>query len=281
MNARPLEGLGEAPPSPARRTIPFDIAFRYQLVGERERVHRQIVTISIEATFVAVSIGYGVVPTVDVRTFGPQLSLDLLGRPNGVAAGATGNPRIGVGSVSLRNIPLGSQIDGLADTLDDRLPAGEVGPRVASVFTNGFRLNAAFASQVLADGAGTRLEPATLSSLFQVVAAPADRVQFRYALFDDATGREFQSQPILNIAGLGAANGDRPFRYFARPVAFAPRSTIRLEITEASDVPGELHVALQGYKVLGSADSPTGRRGRSRTRRLPRRMRIQGGPGRP
>ncbi len=70
---------------------------------------------------------------------------------------------------------------------------------------------------------------------------------------DEATDREFQSDPVLNIAGLGAADGKRPFRYFAQPITFAPLATIRMEITEQSDFRGELHVSLHGYKMLGGA----------------------------
>jgi hypothetical protein len=81
-------------------------------------------------------------------------------------------------------------------------------------------------------------------------------VQFKYALFDDGSGREFQSEPILNIAGLGSASGERPFRYFAQPIIFKPKSTIRMEVTEVSDFTGELHVSLHGYKVLGEPNSP-------------------------
>ena len=88
---------------------------------------------------------------------------------------------------------------------------------------------------------------------------------FKYALFDQGSGREFQSEPILNIAGLGSSDGKRPFRYFARPIEFAPRSTIRLQITEVSAFQGELHVALHGYKTLGTPGTPTAP-GRARRR---------------
>ena len=58
-----------------------------------------------------------------------------------------------------------------------------------------------------------------------------------------------------NIAGLGAADGDRPFRPFARPVPFVPRATIRIEIEELSVGPlfkdGTLYLVLHGYKRLG------------------------------
>ena len=88
----------------------------------------------------------------------------------------------------------------------------------------------------------------------------AERVAFIYALFDQGSGREFQSEPILNIAGLGSPDGKRPFRYFARPIEFAPRSIIRMQITEVSAFQGELHISLQGYKTLGQPGTPTGSR---------------------
>lgn len=247
MSTAPLAGLGEMPAPAARRTIPFDTAFRYDLTGERGHVLRQIVTVSIEATFVAVSIGYGVVPKVASLTFGP--------------APPTTGPVSRLPS-SIRAINFGSLLDGLAIALDDHLPKGQIGPRVAAVLTSGLRLNPTFAAQALLGAGQATLDPGALGRVFQAVAAPTDRVQFRYALFDDATGREFQSEPILNIAGLGIADGDRPFRHFAQPITFAPRSTIRLEITEESEFEGELHVSLQGYKILGGAGSPTGRAGR-------------------
>jgi hypothetical protein len=261
MSTAPLAGLGQgaAPPSAARRTIPFDVAFRYNLTGRAGNVQRQVVTVSVEAPFVAVSIGYGVVPIVTAIRFGPRFFGDR-------------------NLPSLRTLTLGDVIDSLSAAVGERLPRGEIGPQTADVLTNGLRLADATKTSALL-GAGTaQLDGNALATLFQAVAAPADRVQFLYALFDDATGREFQSEPILSIAGLGAADGGRPFRYFARPIRFAPRSAIRLEITEASEFSGELHVSLQGYKVLGSASSPTGRAvrraaraaARSRERRRPR-----------
>ena len=113
-----------------------------------------------------------------------------------------------------------------------------------------------------------RLPAGILKDLFQVVGSPPEQIQFLYALFDDGSGREFQSEPILNIAGLGISNGDRPFRYFAQPITFAPRSTIRMEVTEVSDFTGELHVSLHGYKISAGAGTPTDiRRGTTSRRR--------------
>ena len=137
------------------------------------------------------------------------------------------------------------------------------------MLSNGIKLNPQFAERILLGGGSASLEGKILEELFQVVAPPVEQIQFLYAIFDEGSGREFQSEPILNIAGLGISNGDRPFRYFAQPITFAPRSTIRLEVREVSDFKGELHVSLHGYKVLGGAGTPTGkiRRGMSRIQR--------------
>ena len=55
----------------ASRTVPFDYVFRFQLKGEPQHTLRQTVTVSVEASFTAVSIGYGAVPEVTPVIFGP------------------------------------------------------------------------------------------------------------------------------------------------------------------------------------------------------------------
>jgi hypothetical protein len=54
----------------------------------------------------------------------------------------------------------------------------------------------------------------------------------------------------LSTAGLGDPEGERPFRQFATPIVFDPLTTIRFEVTEASDLEGSLHITLHGYKTL-------------------------------
>jgi len=80
-------------------------------------------------------------------------------------------------------------------------------------------------------------------------------IHFKYSIVESGTGRELQNQAIHNIAGLGSADGQRPFRPFARPALFAPRSTIRFEVEEISEGPlyadGQLFIVLHGYKRLG------------------------------
>jgi hypothetical protein len=245
---RTQPGLGYAPESETQRAIPFDYTFRFTLEGEPDRVVRSLVTISVEATFIAVSIGYGFVPKLTPIIFGP-----------GVDDVPTGE-----GSPTLRDIDLGSLFESLSAGLDgtqDTLK-GETAP--AAAFKGGIKLNPQFAELALANGGRAQLTDDVLRNLFQVVTAPSDEIQFLYALFDEGSGREFQSEPLLNTAGLGISNGDRPFRYFARPITFAPLSTIRMDVTEKSDFEGELHVSLHGYKVLGGADAPAGMTGGGR-----------------
>ncbi len=243
-----------APAADAQRSIPFDYTFRFNLLGDPNRpnlVHRSTITISVEASFTAVSIGYGVVPQVTPIIFGPAPLAPFQTVPGlGVPA---------LAPASFRNISLGQLFDTLVRALSATgdVLAGETGPSAA--FKAGIRLNPQFAELALANDGNDLLSVDTLSRLFQVTSAPSDEVQFLYALFDDGSGREFQSEPLLNIAGLGGSGGQRPFRYFARPISFEPRSTIRMEVTERSQFQGELHVSLHGYKVLGGAGTPTGR----------------------
>jgi hypothetical protein len=76
-------------------------------------------------------------------------------------------------------------------------------------------------------------------------------VSFRYSIFDSGRGRDLQNQPLHNIAGLGSADGERPFKRLARSIIFQPRSTIRIRVEERFGR-GTLFIVLQGYKVLAA-----------------------------
>ena len=229
------------PPSsagPERRGIPFDHAFRYQLTGVRDNVLNSTVTVSIESSFIAVSIGYGVVPQVQPVVFGIA-------------------PRQGANRIpnTLNSVNLLEVLAGLNAGVGGTILRGQTGPE--AVLKNGIRLNPDVAELALQGGGNAVLSNEVFGRLFQAVGSPSELVQFKYAIFDEGSGREFQSEPILNIAGLGSAEGERPFRYFAQPITFKPRSTIRMEITEVSDFTGELHVSLHGFKLLGEPNTPT------------------------
>ena len=184
-----VNGFGDsvATASTAGRTIPFDYAFRFEgtnneLKGQPGLVHNSTVEISIEAAFTAVSIGYGVIPKVEAITFG----------------------LLPVSEGTIFNRTIAELILSLTEALDElefvnRI--GKVGPRTAAVLKDGLRLNPQFADRLLTGG--FEGDEQILGQAFQAVGAPPERVAFKYALFDQGSGREFQSEPILNIAGLG------------------------------------------------------------------------------
>jgi hypothetical protein len=122
--------------------------------------------------------------------------------------------------------------------------------------TRGFRVNPDAANLVAADPPLAQLSDGTLGRIFETGSVAAEEVSFLYSLDVGSTGREYQSKPIHNIAGLGIANGDRPSRPFAKPLVFEPRSSIRLQVEEISGPAGTLFIVLQGYKILGTGRIP-------------------------
>jgi hypothetical protein len=266
-----FNGFGEAAVAapPLRRTIPFDYAFRYDLTGQPNFVQNSTVAVSIEASFTAVSIGYGVVPKVSPIEFGlappPRQAPGVI-----LLASATGLPQFPTTSLGSVIMALGRALEEDVDFTSTTSAGRRIGPRTAAVLKDGFRLNPDLAEKILLSGGSEVLGADVVRRVFQPVAAPPDRVAFKYAIFDEGSGREFQSEPILNIAGLGSPEGRRPFRYFARPIEFAPRSTIRMQITEVSQFQGELHISLQGFKTLGAPGTPTDARSARRVRRVGR-----------
>jgi hypothetical protein len=221
----------------AARTIPFDYVFRFELEGKPGKTHSKIVTVSVEGTFTAVSIGYGIVSEPTVREFGPSsVAIPI----------ATTGPNLGDQSFA-------DVIRGLSLALGEPGAGTVVGPRAAAALVNGIRINPRVAAAAFADGGSGPLPPGALARLFEVVPLPSAGVQFLYAIRDEASGREFQSEAMLNTAGLGIDDGTRPFRQFARAMTFRPRATIRMDVTELpTTFKGLLHVSLHGYKVLGA-----------------------------
>jgi hypothetical protein len=138
----------------------------------------------------------------------------------------------------LSTIPLGALAAGLE--------------KIGADLTDGFRLNPNFAGLATADLSLEQLP----DRIFETGSVAPEEVSFLYSLDMGSTGREYQSKPIHNIAGLGIANGDRPMRPFAKPMVFEPRSSIRLQIEEISGPAGTLFIVLQGYKILGTGRIP-------------------------
>jgi hypothetical protein len=128
--------------------------------------------------------------------------------------------------------------------------------RIGADLTRGFRLNPNFAALFAADLPLDQIAQARFERAFETGSLAAEEVSFLYSLDVGNTGREYQSEPIHNIAGLGIANGDRPFRSFSKPIMFDPRSFIRIQVEELAGPPGTLFIVLQGYKMLGTSRIP-------------------------
>jgi hypothetical protein len=170
------------------KEIPYDYVATFKLTGKLGNRLQDIITISTEGTFVAVSVASSFVPA-----------------PNAIAVPATAPPPFDV------------------------------------IFTALFPTAGNSAFKAAAEG-----------MLLRAAAA-----HFLYTIVDSGSGRELQNKAVHSVAGLGAADGHRPFRPFARPVPFVPRATIRIEIEELSVGPlfenGTLFLVLHGYKRLGEA----------------------------
>lgn len=254
-----------------RRQIPYDYSFVYQLMDRDDpsrsfvgETQSRTVTVSIEAPFTAVSISYALlVPDSDIR-FGPGDLSDLERESDGEVIEREGL----ADELKLvpRSLRLGEVIRSLGRKLDEQVSTGKsvIGPKTAQILAGGIRLSPELAQRFLLSDGEEELDAEDLDELFQPAGMFPERIQFLYSLHDEGTGRAFQSEPIFNLAGLGIANGDRPFRYFAAPITFMPRTTIRLDVTPKSEFHGELHVVLHGYKVLGAPGTPTGRAAKRR-----------------
>lgn len=249
MNQVPENTLIQAVPRsqagmPDNRTVPFDQLVTFNLTNKRHNVLTRVINISIEGIFVAVAMSYSILPEVQL-VFGPEVEDHV--------------QKHRLGSFTIAGV-----LKGFRKALEQK--AGQAGLKLSEpdkikleeqLLRNGFQLNPSFEHFVLsqveeAEGGRDYQVPEDIrNQLFQVVACRQAEVNFLYSISDNATNREFQSEPIHNIAGLGIANGDRPFRFFPQPIIFEPRSVIRVQITEISGR-GQLYIVLQGYKVLGT-----------------------------
>jgi hypothetical protein len=200
--------------NPSARVIPFDYVTTFELTGRPQTLLESETTVNAEGGFVATSIGYGLL--VEEREVPIQL-----------APQAGSPPTFNLASVPLRSFATSALIDGI------RIRPEQV--RVA------FKDNGQLADNLPLDWAEELFEP--LNRL--------EDVSFRYMLFDSGRGRELQNQPLHNVAGLGIADGDRPFKNLARSMVFLPRSTIRIRVEERFGR-GTLFVVLQGYKFLST-----------------------------
>lgn len=202
---------------PATRVIPYEYVARFNLTGNVGNLIQDVINISVEGTFVAVSVGYGL----------DEARAEPLGLLTGSGRVPSGQPTLG--EITLDNIPPDVLIEGF-----------RIDPSFAAIAVQNERLNEALPFNV-AQGVFQRLKQ-------------TENFSFLFSIVDTATGRELQNEPVHSVATLGRADGRRPFKMLPQPMVFMPRSTIRLQVEESTArVKGRLFITLQGYKVLGMA----------------------------
>ena len=209
------QARGQGRDLPAVRVIPYDYVADFDLQGDVGRLIQDVINISVEGIFVAVSIGYG----LDDERAEPLELINI---------DPDDPPRLG--DIRLDNFAPDLLLEGI-----------RIGPqfRAVALDKNG-RLNADLPFQA-AEGIFQRLKT-------------ADNFGFLLSIVDTASGRELQNEPVHSVASLGGADGKRPFKMLPQPMIFMPRSTIRLQVEERSaGVRGRLYITLQGYKILGLA----------------------------
>ncbi len=225
---------------PTIKEIPYDYVATFALTGRRGNRVQDVINISVEGVFVAVAIGYSFIPAQLPGS--DAIPSELL--PPAIPAGQlppTTLLRVIAQTIALRHLER-----------DDRLGQDPNSPtQRANLQETVARLEALI---------GSFVDPRVI---LQCLLVKLCGIDFRYSIIDSGTGRELQNLAIHNIAGLGKADGDRPFRPLAKPMLFLPRSTIRIEIEEISEGPiysgpqgaragAQLFIVLHGYKMLGS-----------------------------
>lgn len=213
---RPL-GREQLRDLPAVRVIPYDYVADFNLTGGPGNLLQDVINISVEGIFVAVSIGYG----LNEERGEPLTLLTGEGR-------TPPNPQT-LGEITLDQIP-------------------------ADVLIEGFRVNPEFDAIAVKDGQLNRALPfAVAKDIFQQL-KQTENFGFLLSIVDTASGRELQNEPVHSVATLGRADGQRPFKRLPQPMVFMPRSTIRLQVEErTAGVKGQLSITLHGYKILGVA----------------------------
>jgi hypothetical protein len=195
---------------PTGKLVPFDYVSTLDLLGKPDHVVADEVPINVDGGYVTTALGY----SLDVADTSVQI---------GLADEKETEPDLR--AITLKDIePVQTLLDGM-----------RIHPlRVRFAFTS--------------DGRLSRVPRDMLGRMFQSLNLP-EAVRFVYSIADSGTGRDLQNRPIFNVAGLGIANGDRPFRILHKPMMFLPRSTIRVQVREVFGR-GRLFLVFQGYKIL-------------------------------
>jgi hypothetical protein len=250
--ACPIETIG----SPSARVIPFDYVARLELTGRRQNVVETETTINAEGGFVARAVGYGLlveeieVPIQWARATEVKNKLDRSTSP--IFQGASAMPFSG----QIQELAKSRQ-DWLKDPVANPLPSmnlADLPLRLlpTSALIDGIRIKPDHMRIAFENNGSLASDlPVTwLDEIFERLNTPED-VSFRYSIYDSGRGRDLQNQPLHNVAGLGIANGNRPFKKLARSMLFLPRSTIRVRVEEVFGR-GMLFIVFHGFKFLAT-----------------------------
>ena len=193
-------------------------------------------------------------PTTGIVPFDYVSTLELTGRPGNIVEDEVpvnvdgGYIALALG-YSLDTRGAGLQVE--ATPNDGEVALAEIKLREikpAEALLDGIRLDPIRVRLAFANGQLSSLPQATAERMLKRLNL-ADDVRFFYSIIDSGTGRELQNRLVHSVAGLGIANGDRPFRIFHKPMMFLPRSSIRIQVREISGR-GRLFIVFQGYKML-------------------------------
>lgn len=193
------------------RAIPFDSVVKFALTGRSGKTLEDEITVTTEGALVISAIGYGLA----VESEGVKLN------PNRLPAGNF----VELDQVLLSALPPSSLLDGI-------------------------RIRPEYLRIALQPGGALSSVPIDVANSVFERLNRSDDVDFRYTIYDAGTGQAWQNAPLFNVAGLGIANGLRPFKQLARPAILAPRSSLHITIEERFGR-GVLYLAFQGYKRVG------------------------------
>lgn len=229
-DSTPAAPAGQGAPTrgapPGAAVVPYEYAATFRLSGRPGNIVQDVVNIGPDGVFVATSISYG---------FEPERAAGGIGKTFAPHAGGLVFP----GELRLSDIPADALISGF-----------RVNPKLDGLV---FPANGDFAPPPGAPPLeGQGVPPSFTANLFEKMRS-AGPPSFLFNFVDTGTGREMQDTPVHNIAALGTATGQRPFRQLARPVSFLPRSNLRLQVIEQSiETAGELFIVLSGYMIVGA-----------------------------
>ncbi|HEX6716442.1 MAG TPA: hypothetical protein VF088_04995, partial [Pyrinomonadaceae bacterium] len=193
-------------------------------------------------------------PTTGVVPFDYVSTLQLKGKPDNIEEDEI-LVNVDGGFVALA---IGYSLDPQDTGLEIQLPAESANIdlktikltdiKPARALFDGIRLDPLRLLLAFSAGRLTSVPRDTAGRMFQRLNLAGD-VRFLYSIIDAGTGRELQNKLVHNVAGLGIANGDRPFRVLPKPMTFLPRSSIRVQVREISGR-GRLFIVFQGYKKV-------------------------------